>query len=134
MQTLAKDIMSTNLITLTEQATVEDALKVLINARITGVPIVDWKTGVMKGVLSEFDIIKHIGKKKKLEEGAFQEKIRYSRKTKFILTNTPLSEIVKLFVTCKYRRLPVLDDHKRLVGVITRRDLMRVFFYRSKLP
>ncbi|NDD92756.1 CBS domain-containing protein, partial [bacterium] len=59
MQTLAKDIMSTNLITLTEQATVEDALKVLINARVTGVPIVDSKTGVMKGVLSEFDIIKH---------------------------------------------------------------------------
>ena len=134
MQTLAKDIMSTNLITLTEQATVEDALKVLINARVTGVPIVDGKSGVMVGVLSEFDIIKHIGKKKSLKDDAFKERIRYSKKAKAIETTTPLSEIVKLFVDFKYRRLPVVDENKKLVGVITRRDIMRVFFYRSKLP
>jgi CBS domain-containing protein len=134
MQTLAKDIMSTNLITLTEQATVEDALKVLINARVTGVPIVDGKTGTMKGVLSEFDIIKHIGSKKKLKDDTFKERIKYSRKAKFIEATTPLSEIVQLFVDFKYRRLPVVDENKKLVGVITRRDIMRVFFYRSKLP
>jgi CBS domain-containing protein len=134
MQTLAKDIMSTNLITLTEQATIEDALKVLINARVTGVPIIDGKTGAMKGVLSEFDIIKHIGKKRKLEDGTFKERIKYSRKARFILADTPLSEIVKLFVDYKYRRLPVVDENKKLLGVITRRDIMRVFFYRSKLP
>jgi len=134
MHTLAKDIMTTKLITLSEQATVEDALKVLINARVTGVPIIDGKTGTMKGVLSEFDIIKHIGSKKKLKDGAFKERIKYSRKAKFIEANTPLNEVLQLFVNCKYRRLPVVDENRKLVGIITRRDIMRVFFYRSKLP
>lgn len=134
METLAKDIMSTNLITLTEKATIEEALKILINARVTGVPIVNGTNGKMVGVLSEFDIIKHVGNKKKLSPKFFKEPIRYSKKAKFIYTTTPLNEIIDLFVDFKYRRLPVVDEEERLVGVITRRDLMRIFFYRAKLP
>jgi len=134
METLARDIMSTNLITLTERATIEEALKILINARVTGVPIVNGDSGKMVGVLSEFDIIKHVGHKKKLSSKFFREPIRYSKKAKFIYTTTPLNEIIDLFVEFKYRRLPVVDEEERLVGVITRRDLMRIFFYRAKLP
>jgi CBS domain-containing protein len=134
MDTQAKDIMSTNLITLTEKATVEEALKILINARVTGVPIVNGASGKMVGVLSEFDIIKHIGTKKELQAKFFREKIRYTKKAKFIYDSTPLNEIIDLFVEFKYRRLPVVDQEERLVGVITRRDLMRIFFYRAKLP
>ena len=134
MNTLAKDIMTTNLVTLTDQATVEDALKIMINARVTGVPIVSKKSGKMIGVISEFDIIRQIGKKKDLKEKFFKQKARFSKKAKFIYTNTPLDEIVQMFVEFKYRRLPVLDEEERLVGLITRRDLMRLFFYRSKLP
>lgn len=134
MDTQAKDIMSTNLITLTDKATVEEALKILINARVTGVPIVNDKNGKMVGVLSEFDIIKHIGTKKDIQPKFFKEKIKYSKKAKFIYATTPLTEIIDLFVEFKYRRLPVVDEQERLVGVITRRDLMRIFFYRAKLP
>lgn len=134
MDTQAKDIMSTNLITLTDKATVEEALKILINARVTGVPIVNDRNGKMVGVLSEFDIIKHIGGKKEIQPKFFREKIKYSKKAKFIYTSTPLTEIIDLFVEFKYRRLPVVDEEERLVGVITRRDLMRIFFYRAKLP
>jgi CBS domain-containing protein len=134
METQAKDIMTTNLITLTERATVEEALKILINARVTGVPVVNHKSGKMVGVLSEFDIIKHIGKKKTLKRAFFREPIKFSKKPKFIHTDTPLAEIIGLFVENKYRRLPVVDTAEKLVGVITRRDLMRILFYRAKLP
>ncbi|MFN7684806.1 MAG: HPP family protein [Oligoflexia bacterium] len=134
MGTLAKDIMSTNLITLTERATVEEALKIFINARVTGVPIVNDQSGKLVGVLSEFDIIRLIGGKKKLQPKLFNQPIRYSKKAKSIQATTPLEEIINLFVEFKYRRLPVVDEEERLVGVITRRDLMRIFFYRSKLP
>ena len=133
MNTLAKDIMSTNLVTLTDQATVEEALKIMINARVTGVPIVSKKSGKMIGVMSEFDIIRQIGKKTELKEKFFREKVRFSKKAKFIYTDTPLKDIVQMFVDYKYRRLPVVDEKQRLVGLITRRDLMRVFFYRAKL-
>ncbi|MEN9722794.1 MAG: hypothetical protein RJB38_780 [Pseudomonadota bacterium] len=126
--------MSRELITLNERATVEDALKVLINARVTGVPIIHSKTGAVVGVLSEFDIIRSIGKKKKSADDWVKSPIRYSKRVKFIDEETPLNEIVRIFVEQKVRRLPVLNDKKALVGVITRRDLMRVFFYRAKLP
>jgi CBS domain-containing protein len=134
MQTLAKDIMSTNLITLTERATIEEALKILINARVTGVPIVNSADGKMMGVLSEFDIIRQIGSRKSPSSKFFQKPIRFTKKARYIYTTTPLHEIIQLFVDFKYRRLPVVDEQERLVGVITRRDLMRIFFYRAKLP
>lgn len=132
METTAQDIMSTELITIRESDTVEEALKGLINNRITGLPVVD-DMGKMVGILSEYDLIKQISKTPKANADVFQEKIEFSRSTSGFTLNTPLSEIVKQFLDSKFRRVPVLDPSKKLVGIITRRDLMRVFYYRAKL-
>ena len=89
----------------------------------------------MKAInVSEFDIIKQVGSKTSANPKLFKKPVRYSKKPRYIHTDTPLSEIINLFVEHKYRRLPVVDEHEKLVGVITRRDLMRVFFYRARLP
>ncbi|RYZ67301.1 MAG: CBS domain-containing protein, partial [Proteobacteria bacterium] len=63
----------------------------------------------------------------------FHKRISYTKKVNAILETTPLEDIMKLFVTTKYRRLPVVDTQGVLVGIVTRRDLMRVIYYRSKL-
>src|SRR5690606_24103632 len=131
-QTTAKDIMSTELIQATEQMTIEEALKILINNRITGLPVVD-NTGKMKGVVSEYDLLNQIAKSKKMDSKVFGECIHFSSKVDFITEDTPLSTIMKEFISTKYRRLPVLNQDGKLVGIITRRDLMRVFYYRARL-
>lgn len=62
----ARDIMSTDVATVEGQATLLDAVKVLINAGATALPVVD-ADGALIGVLSEYDVILRV-----LEgEGAF---------------------------------------------------------------
>ncbi len=132
IETTAKEIMSRDLVHATEDMTIEEALKALINHRITGLPVVNL-SGQMTGVLSEYDILTHISKSKKKNALVFQDKISYSKKVDAIGEDTPLSEIVTEFIETKYRRLPVIDKAGILVGIITRRDLMKVYYYRARL-
>jgi len=131
-ETTAKEIMTRDLIRATEDMTIEEALKVLINHKVTGLPVVDSK-GKMKGVISEYDILTQISGSTKKHAEIFQEQITYSKKIDSITEDTPLSKIVSEFIDTKYRRLPVVDDNGNLVGIITRRDLMRVYYYRARL-
>jgi CBS-domain-containing membrane protein len=131
-ETTAKEIMTRDLIRATEDMTIEEALKTLINHRITGLPVVD-KKGRMKGVISEYDILSQISGSKKKNAKVFQELIIYSKNVDAIDEDTPLSKIVTEFIDAKYRRLPVVDRKGNLVGIITRRDLMRIYYYRARL-
>lgn len=124
--------MTRDLIRATDDMTIEEALKVLINYRITGLPVVD-KKGKMMGILSEYDILSQISIGKKKSANIFQDRIVYSKTIDAIGEDTPLSKIVAEFIGTKYRRLPVVDRKGILVGIITRRDLMKVYYYRSRL-
>lgn len=130
--TVAKDIMTTNLITIQEGDTIEEALKILVNHRVTGLPVVD-KKGKMVGVISEYDIIQQLSKHEQPKPAAFREKAKFSDKVFGLAETTPLPDIVKHFIDSKFRRIPIVDSKGRLTGIITRRDLMRVYFYRATL-
>jgi len=136
MKTLAKDIMSTELICIRRGAPISEALQLLINHKITGMPVVD-ETGKMVGILSEYDIIRqlsgHLCDRETLKNELYSAPIEFTGEPRAIQTTTSLSVIVKKFVNNKYRRLPVVDEEQRLVGMVTRRDLMRVFYYRATL-
>jgi CBS domain-containing protein len=131
-KTTALDIMSTELITIREDETVEAALKALVNNRISGVPVID-ANNKMVGVLSEYDLICQISKTSSPNAEVFQEPITFSRDTLFLPTSTPLADILKHFIESKFRRLPIVDKDRKLVGIVTRRDLMKLYFYRAKL-
>lgn len=130
--TLARDIMSTALITLKVGDTVEEALKVLIQNKITGLPVVNG-SGKMVGVLSELDLIRQISRFKTPKAEVFQEVIEFTANPEGVQETAPLEEIVEKLVGAKFRRLPVVNKSGKLVGIITRRDLMRLYFYRAKL-
>lgn len=132
MDTLARDIMSTAVSTLNADTTLESALQVLVNKKVTGMPVVDGQKKMI-GMLSEYDVLKQVAKEKSLNAEIFQNKIEFSTNVQSIRDETPMSEVVHLFVNSKFRRLPVVNEKNELVGIITRRDLMKVFYYRAKL-
>lgn len=136
MKTYARDVMSTELLSIREGTTIGEALKMLMEHRITGMPVVD-KNGKMVGVVSEYDIIAqlspHLTSKNDMKAELFETPVNFSRKVKSVKESTSLSTVVKSFVNKSYRRLPVVNERGVLVGMITRRDLMRVFYYRAKL-
>ena len=133
MDTKAADIMSTDVLTVRDGISIEEALKILINHRITGMPVVN-KKGKMVGVMSEFDILSQVADANEIGSEAFHAPANYSHKVDSVLNSAPLEDILKRFIKSRYRRLPVTDKGGKLLGIITRRDLMRDFYYRAKLP
>ncbi len=132
METTAQDIMTTELLTIREGASIEDALKLLMNNKVTGTPVVN-QAGEMIGVVSEFDILTQLSEMPNLGHAALHVPVRFTREAASISVNLELKEIVDLFIKLKYRRLPVVDQQGKLAGIITRRDLMRLFYYRARL-
>ena len=129
--TLAKDIMTTELILAHPEMTVEEAIKTLVNNRITGMPVVDNEKRLI-GVVSEYDVIKTVNAQKDDFQLNLAQKIGYSSKVTTVSEDTSLQDILCLFIEKNIRRVPVMNKKSELVGIITRRDIMRILFYRSK--
>src|SRR6478672_10487616 len=53
----AKDVMSSEVVSIAPTATIFDAARLLINTRVSGLPVVD-ENGRMVGVVSEADLIR----------------------------------------------------------------------------
>lgn len=132
MKTTAKDIMSSKLIVAKEGMNIEDAVKLLVNNKITGLPVVDAQ-GKMIGILSEYDIIAHVGKESVLDSALFKHGITYTKVVESVSEDTTLQEVLDRFIQLKCRRLPVLNGDSKLVGIISRRDVMKVLYYRAKV-
>jgi CBS domain-containing protein len=124
--------MSSRLIVAKEEMNVEDALKLLVNNKITGLPVVN-QSGQMVGIVSEYDIIACVASQQKVDVESFKGQLPYTKVVESVSEDTPLENILDRFIKAKCRRLPVLDKDGRLVGIISRRDVMKVLYYRAKV-
>lgn len=129
--TTAADIMSVRLITVQPTTRVEDAIRLMVNHKITGLPVVD-PDGALVGVVSEYDLLAQLAGRDR-DASVFGETIRYSTSLETLRAETPLEQIVERFINSRVRRMPVLDADGRLAGIITRRDLMKIYYYRMRL-
>jgi len=138
----AKDIMTKKVITIDKDSTVGDLAKLLIKKKISGVPVVDEKKDIV-GIITEGDII--------LKESSLPLPISFSfsfmnkyetymksteeylkTKVEDVMTRTlntvkedaPLSKVVNVMLNNKINRVPVLDKENKLVGIITRANII----------
>lgn len=116
----AKEVMTKVVITVSPETTIEQVVGILLENNISGAPVVD-AGQKMVGVISEFQLLELI----------FSPDLRSSPVCQFMTTDvihvrpeTPLTDIASQFVLHRIRRLPVVDDG-RVLGVISRRDLLR---------
>ncbi|TWT37658.1 Inosine-5'-monophosphate dehydrogenase [Posidoniimonas corsicana] len=120
----ANDIMVKRLITLNPDMDVHDAVKLLLKNRISGAPVVD-ASGAYLGVFSERCCLGAIldAAYEQLPThrvGAFMD-----TEAKTISADTQLLSIAQVFLLTSARRLPVVDESNRLLGQISRRDVIQ---------
>jgi CBS domain-containing protein len=126
----AQDIMTRSVFSLREETTVSEAAKVLIDRRISGAPVVD-KDGKLSGVISEEDLIGvYYEGNRKLETTAIGTcKVLGSslvtRKVIAVKPSTAVDEIAKKFMQLKIKRVPVVDEANKVVGVVSRKDILK---------
>ena len=121
----AREIMTTQLVTLQPKTTVAEAIKTLLRHSISGAPVVD-EDGALLGILSEFDCLRAIANEQfhsdHDESGVVEDLMTRGGET--IGPDSDLFQVAQTFVTLRVRRLPVLEDG-RLLGQVSRRDVLR---------
>ena len=120
---LVADYMSRRVITLSPNQSVHDAIRVLLEHKISGAPVVD-AAGQLMGMFSESDCLKGAleASYHDTEIGAVSEYMTLDLQT--VSGQTSILDAAEIFLADHRRRLPVVDDGK-LVGQISRRDLLR---------
>ena len=120
---LARDMMTKNLVTLSPDLEVFEAIDVLLRKRISGAPVVDFD-GSFLGVFSESSCMRFIvnAAYENLPDTGLMPFV--DRDPPTITADTDLLTICQTFLDQGTRRLPVIEQG-RLIGQISRRDVMR---------
>ena len=115
----AKDVMTTHVVAVDVDDTVDHAISLMVKHRISGLPVLD-REGRPVGVVSEFDLLELI-----CDGQTIQPQVRRYMSADLITVAEEDSwvHVVDLFRSTHVRRLPVLRDGK-LVGIVTRHDFV----------
>ena len=139
----ASEIMTSPVKTIGPDATIEEAIALLLSARVSGLPVAD-ADGRLIGLVSESDFLHRaeIGTAKRkprwieflLGPGEIAESyvMSHGRKVHDVMTrdvatvseSASINEVVEVMGRRKVKRLPVVSGD-RLVGIITRADVLR---------
>lgn len=106
-------------ITLDENATVAEAFRLMSENRIGGIPIVD-VNGRLAGILTNRDLRFERNMKRRVTEIMTKEHLVTAPK------GTDLKQAEKILEKYKIEKLPVIDKHGKLVGLITFKDIQKV--------
>ena len=115
----ANDVMK-HPITVTPNTTIEEAVELLLNNNISGLPVTDLQDQLV-GIISEFALLTVTYDLKSCGEPVSQH---MTADVVTVAPDTSLTEIADIFILHRLRRLPVVEN-SRLVGIISRRDLLR---------
>ena len=99
------------------------AIDTLINKAISGAPVVNDK-GDLVGILSEKDCLKVLIDMSMHELPTAMVEQYMSTKATTLTATSSIMDAVEVFQKNVYRRFPVVEGTK-LVGLITRRDILR---------
>jgi CBS domain-containing protein len=138
----AGDIMTGRVVTVAPDASVIEAIRLMLERHISGLPVVD-ASGVLVGVITEGDFLRRV------ETGTERKRPRWlefllgprrladeyvhthARKVEEVMTREPititedtaLDEVVKIMERRRIKRLPVMAG-SRLVGIVSRANLL----------
>ena len=115
-----KDIMTTEVVSVSAETPVYAAMRILVDSKITGLPVVG-DDMVLEGVVSERDMLEH------LYGGAGEDGTVGDIMTREVVTYSPeddLMDLCEALVMHRFRRVPIVSDGK-LVGLVSRGDIIQ---------
>ena len=118
--------MAKDLITFSPDQTIQEVINIMLENKISGGPVLDEKAKLV-GLISERDCLKLIF------DDAYNSRMHHDRKVTDYMTqnvatvsvNANVADVADKFLKNSYRRFPVVDDHGKLMGQVSRRDILR---------
>lgn len=141
-----KEIMATTVVSVRRNADLHEVARLLSENRISGMPVVDDNNRVI-GVVSEADVLMLAGMKK---EHTFKDILRSilgepvparsgGTKVEDVMSFPPITskeddevvEVAKILDERRIKRLPVVDNEGKLLGIVSRADIVRAIVKKS---
>ena len=139
-----RDIMTSDVVTVRPDASLADAAKLLLAFKISGLPVVD-SNGQLVGIVTEADFLSALGiPSHHPTHSVWQtlESIFNSSPVKFLIPNTvadimskntvtinskkTLNDVIDTMKRHHVKRLVVVSEHSKVMGIITRSNLVNV--------
>jgi len=118
--------MTTDLITFNPETDIIKAIDSMIENQISGAPVLN-ENKELVGMISEKDCITVI-----IDSVYHNQPISASKVSKYMTTNiktvsveADVVDVASEFLKKNYKRFPVIDEKGRLVGQVSRRDILR---------
>ncbi|MFG1991054.1 CBS domain-containing protein [Actinoplanes sp. NPDC048988] len=134
------DVMTKAVVSVEPAASYREVVDLLIGHRFSAVPVVDEYQHVT-GVISETDLLRKIEYAGDEQPRLFEGRRRRGERAKayagaaadlmssppvVVLSKTPIAAAARLMDAENVKRLPVVDDLGRLIGIVSRGDLLKV--------
>jgi CBS domain-containing protein len=129
-----KDVMTRDVLTVTPQTPYREIVDSLVRRQVTAAPVVD-EQGRVVGVVSEADLLYKVefaGNRRTFarpSRRSSRAEVAADLMTAPAITagpETPVAEAARRMETERVKRLPVVDADGRLVGIVSRRDLLHM--------
>lgn len=139
----AADLMTTEVVTIDEDATAQEAAALMLRHRISALPVVD-RSGKLVGIVSEGDLMRRAELGTERDRSWWLELLTanrdlaadyvkaHGRKVGEVMTRklitatpeTPINAIALMLEKHGIKRVPILD-HGKLVGLVSRANLLQ---------
>lgn len=137
-QKLVKDVMTTPVITIPEENTLNQAVTLMKKHHLKRIPVVDNK-GKIRGILSRFDILRQIVP----IESSPPVGVSFLNTPKtvgqimspdfpVVLETDDLEKMIQTFLQYRSHRLIVVDDQNRVTGILSDADIVNRLPYKNK--
>jgi CBS domain-containing protein len=134
------DVMTRKLITASPETTFQEAVRLLEDNRISGLPVIDGD-GKLVGIVSEADLLNKAEKREpdayvlesrrhrldRSRASALDVAAAMSRDIVSVHPDSPIALAAREMHARGFKRLPVVDSEGRLVGIVSRGDVLKVF-------
>ena len=121
---IVDEVMIKNVIKVHPKDRLESVIQLMHETNHTGYPVTD-ETDKLVGIITEHDIESFLTSKKETQNWIVTEVC--TKSVISVLNGCPLSAVFKIMVGRGINRLPVVNHDQRLVGWITRSDIMKTY-------
>ena len=147
LEMVVRDVMTTNVISVTKYENIMHVANILTEKNISGLPVVD-KEGSVIGIITQADILSMVGVGR---EHTFKDLLKYMLGEKLperrvghfvgdIMTSPALTirpdanvaEAVRIMEEKRIRRVTVVNEKNELLGIITRADILKAVINKLK--
>jgi CBS domain-containing protein len=139
-------VMTTPVVTVTPETGFKEAVRILRRKHVSGLPVVDGQ-GRLVGIVTEADLLNKVERRDpesyileskrhrtdRIHAAAMDVAAAMTREVVSVRPDFPIALAAREMHTRGFKRLPVVDDTGKLVGIVSRGDLLTVFLRTDRL-